>query len=134
MSRRRRSAELWFEASGAWNYYGRASPYVEVARGVAGAGHPIGADLMVVVPDRSVLLIECKYSHDAQLVARGGYEQAVAYAAEAASRLAPCVVSVVVGPEEVVKSSHRTTLSVGTVGIVSPAEVGVIVGDFVAAQ
>ena len=130
----RRSAHLWFEASGAWSYYGRASPYVEVTRGIAGAGNPLGADLMLVVPDRNVLLIECKYSRDAQIVARGGYEQAVAYAAEAASRLAPGVFSVVVGPDEVVKASHRTTLSVGTIAMASAAEVDVVVRDFVSAQ
>lgn len=53
-------AHLWFEAAGAWSYYGQASPYVEATRGVEGAGNPIGADLMLLVPNRRALLVECK--------------------------------------------------------------------------
>ena len=123
-------ADLWFEAAGAWSYYGKTSPYVVAAQGVEGAGSPLGADLMLLVPHRRVLLVECKYSTDAQIVARAGYEQAVAYAAEAANHLAPQVFSIVVGPDEVVSASHRTTLSIGTIAIAAPADLTAIVREF----
>ncbi len=125
-------AHLWFEAAGAWRFYNRRSPYVEAAAGVAGAGRPLGADAMLVLPDRGALLVECKYSLDAQRVARDGYEQVVAYAAEAAHRLAPQIAAVVVGPREVVGRPHRTTLGFGTVTITHPAEVRSVVREFLA--
>ena len=125
-----RQAHLWFEAAGAWKFYGHDSPYVEATQGVEGAGSPIGADLMLLLPYRKVLLVECKYSRNPQTVARGGYEQAVAYAAETWNRLAPEVVSIVVGPDEVVVSSHRTTLSVGTIVITSPSGIDTVVREF----
>ena len=127
-------AHLWFEAAGAWNYYGLASPYAEAAAGVEGAGNPIGADLMLLVPSRGILLVECKYSLNAQIVARDGYEQAVAYAAEAATKFTGKVLSIVVGPDEVIKSSHRTMLSVGTIAIVPTSEVDTIVREFLTGQ
>ena len=85
---------------------------------------------MLVVLDEKALLVECKYSLNAQTVARDGYEQAVTYAAEVATVLAPQVLSIVVGPDEVVEASHRATLSLGKVGIVSPSDVDDIVGEF----
>jgi hypothetical protein len=116
-----RLAHVWFEAAPAWTFYKRPSPYVEAAEGVPGAGSPIGADVMVIIPNERALIIECKYSRNPQTVARGGYEQTVAYAAEAAARLVPFVEGIVVGPEGVVLESRRTTLTVGGITIAPPS-------------
>ena len=68
--------DLWFEAAGAWKYYEVPSPYAQLAAEVAGAGGPLGTDLMLMRQDRDrALLLECKYSWDASVVARGGYER-----------------------------------------------------------
>jgi hypothetical protein len=113
--------DLWFEAAGAWSYYEREEPYKNAAAGVAGAGSALGCDLMLAQLDRRALLIECKYSSEGSVVARGGYLQALAYAAEA-SEMSGAVTSVVVGPEGVVESPGWTDALPGLIGIISPAQ------------
>ena len=119
--------DLWFEAAGAWKRYNRASPYVAAAAGVPGAGHAIGTDLMLVRPDDRALLIECKYSWNPAVVARGGYEQVVAYATEA-HEIAPGNVSaVVVGPAGVVATVGYADTLAGPIGIVPPDAIPAVI-------
>jgi hypothetical protein len=91
-----------------------------------------GADILLLDSNRSALIIECKYSANPDRVARDGCYQAVAYAAEASSRLVGRVVSVTVGPESVVSKSSFSKLNVGTVGTVPPSAVEDIVLQFMA--
>lgn len=115
--------ELWFEAAGLWKYEGEVSPYVEAVQGVPGAGRELGADILLIQPGKSALVIECKYSRNPETVARDGYHQAVTYAAEIHSRLKwqGEITSIVVGPDGVVATPSFTQLSVGRVGMVPPS-------------
>jgi hypothetical protein len=123
----RRTWDLWFEAAGAWKRYGRDSPYVAAAAGVPGAGQPIGTDLMLVRPNDRALLIECKYSWNPAVVARGGYEQVVAYATEAHEFAPGHVSAVVVGPADVVRSIGYADTLAGPVGIIPPESIAAVV-------
>lgn len=113
--------DLWFEAAGVWSYYKRSSPYGEVARVIAGAGSAIGSDLMLIRPGDRALIIECKYSAQAETVARAGYEQALAYAAEAKSGLVSVVLGAVVAPTGVANSLGHTQTEVGPIAIAGPS-------------
>jgi len=121
---------LWFEASGVWKYLTSRSPYAEATRGVARASKSNGADILLISPDKSALILECKYSWNQEFVARAGYYQAVAYAAETHSRLAERVVSVAVGPESVVSHASFTELSIGRVGVLPPSALSGLVRGF----
>jgi len=126
-----RTWDLWFEAAGAWGWYGRPSPYVEVAGRVGLGARSIGCDLALVLPEVQALVLECKYSTDYGVVCRDGYEQVVTYAAEMRTRLVKGVVSAVVGPEEVVPmrsdAESFIDLIVGKVGIVPPSALGFLI-------
>ena len=122
-----RQWDLWFEAAGAWQRYGRDSPYVAAAAGVPGAGQPIGTDLMLVRPNDRALLIECKYSWNPAVVARGGYEQVVAYATEAHEFAPGNVSAVVVGPSGVVEHGGYADTLAGPIGIVPPESIAAVV-------
>lgn len=127
---------LWFEAAGAWTYYGIEEPYPDAAAAVARAGAPLGTDLMLMRRTagqerrgrgEAALLLECKHSDDHGVVARDGYLQAVAYAAEATD-LADDVTSVVVGPEGVVRVPGGWTTTMGLeIGIVAPYDVPALI-------
>lgn len=114
------SWDLWFEAAGLWNYEDETSPYGEAASGVPGAGRALGADILLIQPGKRALIVECKYSQNPETVARNGYLQAVTYATEILSRLGGTVVSVVVGPSNVVATPAFTTTCVGRIGILPP--------------
>jgi hypothetical protein len=124
--------DLWFEAAGAWGHYKKPSPYLAATAGVAAQNRPLGADLMLLRPGHAALLVECKYSPNSEVVARGGYEQVLAYAVEALTELAPQVVSVVVGPGSVVRTPHHATTAAGRVWVASPDGVGDVLDAFAA--
>ncbi len=119
--------DLWFEAGGAWAHYGVTCPYTVATKGVPGAGRPLGADIALLRCPGEGLLVECKYSWDPQVVARGGYEQALAYLAEAKTGLLQAAQVVVVGPEGVVTSASMATTYAGNVTIAPPAALQAIV-------
>lgn len=121
--------DLWFEAAGVWPYYKRPSPYGEAARVVAGAGSAIGSDLMLVRPDDRALIIECKYSAQAETVARGGYEQALAYSVEAKTGLVDSAWAAVVAPVSVVSELGRTETKVGPLFIADPSHLAEILKE-----
>lgn len=121
---------LWFEASGVWSYLDKPSPFIEATSGISRARRSNGADLLLLMSDRRALILECKYSWDQDIVARNGYYQAMAYAAEARSRLAKVVVAAAVGPESVVPASSFTNLSIGRVGTVPPSALTSLVNEF----
>ncbi|WP_242334576.1 hypothetical protein [Anaeromyxobacter sp. SG66] len=112
--------DLWFEAGGMWSSYGAPSPYAAAAAGVPGAGGPLGADVALVRPGEDAVLFECKYSWSPQVVARAGYEQALAYLAEAKTGLVKRARAVVVGPEGVVEHPSTTNTFAGTITIARP--------------
>jgi hypothetical protein len=124
-----REWDLWFEAAGAWRRYGRVSPYTLAAVGVPGAGQPIGTDLMLARPGERALLIECKYSLNPAVVARGGYEQVLAYATEAHEFAPDNVTAVVIGPAGVVEHAGYTDTLAGPVAIAPPESIPAIVQD-----
>jgi hypothetical protein len=125
---------LWFEASGVWSYLGKPSPFVEATRGIGRARRSNGADLLLLMPDRRALILECKYSWNQDVVARDGYYQAMAYAAEARSRLAEVVMGVAVGPESVVSASSFTDLNIGRVGAAPPSALTSLADEFLNSQ
>lgn len=123
---------LWFEASSVWAHLKRPSPFVEATAAMRRAARTNGADILLVEPDKKALIIECKYSSDQDFVARDGYYQAMAYAAEAQSRFAAEVISLAVGPESTIPAPSFTTLNTGlSVGTVPPSELNALVGDFI---
>lgn len=128
-----RTWDLWFEAAGAWARYGRPSPYGQASTGVPGAGSALGTDLMLIRPDEAALLLECKYSMDPGVVARSGYEQALAYAVEAHEFAAGNVSAVVVGPAEVVRAIGYAETLAGPVGIIHPDAIPAVVENALAA-
>lgn len=115
------SWDLWFEAAGAWKYYGGNEPYPLVVAGVPGAGAALGCDVMLIQAERRALLLECKFSSSATVVARAGYIQALAYASEA-NELCPSVTAAVVGPESVVVASGWANTLPGLIGMISPSQ------------
>jgi hypothetical protein len=123
---------LWFEASGVWSYMGSSSPFVEATRAVNKARRRNGADLLLLLPDERAFIVECKYSWNADIVARDGYYQAMAYAAEIRSRLAAEVCALAVGPEGTVSGSEFTSVVVGRVGTASPSALAEVIRNFMA--
>lgn len=81
--------------------------------------------------DEQALIVECKYSADASTVARDGYHQASAYALEAKS-LVEDVISVVVGPEEVVVGPGFVETIAGRIGVIPPTAIPVVVAELAA--
>jgi hypothetical protein len=111
--------ELWFEAAGLWSERQILSPYQLASQGVPGAGGALGADLLLAREDARALLVECKYSANPARVARDGFHQAAAYALEA-RELFEGVVSVVVGPSDVVIDSTLVATKTAKLGICRP--------------
>lgn len=122
-----RTWDLWFEAAGAWSYYGLRSPYVKTTVGLIGENRALGADIMLILRREELptiaLILECKYSRNPQNIGRPGYHQAVCYAGEIRTEMCTDVTSVVVGPEGIVTSAAYTTLIVGKIGIVPPSAI-----------
>lgn len=117
------SWDLWFEAAGAWKYYGVCDPYADAVAGVPGAGSALGCDIALMRFPERALLVDAKYSANAAVVGRDGYRAALAYAAEARSGLAEEIVSVAVGPAEVVQCQGWTQTDVGQIGVIAPEDV-----------
>lgn len=123
---------LWFEASGVWSYMGSTSPFVEATLAVDKARRSNGADILLLLPNKRAFIVECKYSWNADTVARDGYYQAMAYAAEVRSRLASEVCALAVGPEGTVSGSGFTSVVAGLVGTASPSALAGVVSNFMA--
>jgi hypothetical protein len=122
--------DVWFEAGGVWSRYGRSSPYVEATAGLAEAGVPIKPDVMLLRPDDAALILECKYSSRIGTVGRAGVTQAMAYALEARSRLAPRVAAYVVAPDAVVSHPTQVTTEAGGIGVVTPSNLEALLSKF----
>lgn len=127
--------ELWFEAAGAWSYHGLADPYADAAAGTPGAGSALGCDIALLQPGGRALLIDCKYSPYGSVVGRDGYRAALAYAAEAVSGgLAAQVISVAVGPDDVVGAAGWTDTAVGRVGVIGARDTSALVGELLSVE
>ena len=59
--------DLWFEASVAPRYYRATSPYKMTTAGVRSAQRSIGADVMLCLPGKRALMLECKWSEFGEL-------------------------------------------------------------------
>lgn len=112
--------DVWFEMAAAWRHYGVTAPYPSAVVGVSGTGGPLGADIALVRKGDRAVVIECKYSANPTYVGRGGYEQTLAYMAEARTGMVGAVSGIVVGPEDVVLESGRTATSAGDVSVTHP--------------
>jgi hypothetical protein len=115
--------DLWFEAAGVWGERGIESPYRRVSTEVAGAGGTLGADLLLCHASERAFLIECKYSAEPSRVARDGFHQAAAYALEACE-IFDTVISVVVGPSDVVGISNLISTDTAELGIFCAEDLG----------
>lgn len=113
--------DLWFEAAGLWRDRGLKSPYRQLSAKIPGAGGTMGADLLLCRDSKASLLVECKYSNEPSRVARDGFHQAAAYALEA-REIFETVVSVVVGPSDVVPVSNLISTETADLGIFRPDE------------
>lgn len=116
-----RQWELWFEAAGIWSYYKVSSPYAEASAGLAAAAQPLGADIALFRGNEEAVAIECKYSADPKYIVRNGYLQGMAYLSEIRSRKASTCRAIVVGPEDVVPSTHSTSTIAGELYIAPPS-------------
>jgi len=72
------------------------------------------------------------FSDNATTVARGGYEQALAYLAEARTGLIESGEAIVVGPAEIVDALGTAETTVGRVHIACPRHVPDVLARFVA--
>jgi hypothetical protein len=113
------SWDVWYEMAAAWAHYGVPEPYPPAVRGVTGAGGPLGCDIALVRAGDRAVVIECKYSADPSYVGRNGYEQTLAYMAEALTGLVESVSGVVIGVRELIAAMGETHTSVGTVRVAS---------------
>ncbi len=107
--------DLWFEGAGMWTHYGSTSPYVRATSHMPGVSQPIGADLVLTRPGVHALVVECKYSADPGYITRNGYEQALAYQAEALTGLVDSARAVVVGPDDVIHAQGTSRTQLGPV-------------------
>lgn len=114
------SWDVWFEMAAAWSHYGVTAPYPSAVVGVSGTGGPLGADIALVRPGDRAVVIECKYSANPTYVGRNGYEQTLAYMAEALTGMVDAVSGIVVGSESVVLKSGRTATFAGDVSVTHP--------------
>lgn len=121
---------LWFEASGIWSQAGRRPPYADATAGLALRDRALGADLLLISEGGEALVVECKYSHNPEFVARAGYYQAIGYAAELKSRLCHHVVAIAVGPDGVVHRPSHTELQIGRIGTCAPSHLPAYIDDF----
>jgi hypothetical protein len=121
--------DIWYEMSGAWSFYGFVAPYPAAVAGVPGTGTPLGADIALVRNGDRAVVIECKYSTDPTYVGRSGYEQVLAYMAEARTSIAAAVAGIVVGPSDTVVATGLTRTAVGHVTVTNPEEIEQALGE-----
>jgi len=133
--------DLWFEASGCWDYYGSSgaiSTYQSATKSALSGRQNLSPDCLVVRFDEgtgepeSVVGLECKYSENSNYVVRDGYLQSLGYSIELA-RLFPVSARVgvwTVGPGSLVTGeSHAgvpttSTSTPPTVGLCEPSALG----------
>jgi hypothetical protein len=124
--------EIWFEAAGIWRHLETPQPYRAVRNALETPSLPLGADLLIVDGSGSRgLFVECKFSGNSTVVGRDGYHQATTYLLEAAGRLLPSVVSVVVGPSNMITGPELMKLGQGYVGFARPQDLAVLINGAV---
>lgn len=112
---------VWFEAAGIWRAQDWEQPYRHAAGAINGSAGPLGADILLIdAASERALIVECKYSAKATTVGRTGYHQSSTYLAEMRGRISGSVVSVTVGPENVVNETRLVSLIDGKIGFASP--------------
>jgi hypothetical protein len=121
--------DLWFEAAGAWRFYDLVEPFPAAVSGIVGTGGPLGADIALIRPGEAVLF-ECKFSRNPTYVGRNGYEQLLAYVAEARSGLADVCEGILVGPDEVVSRPARTRTALD-IHVTGASHIGQVISETV---
>lgn len=112
--------DIWFEASGMWEYYGISSPYLDLMAGVfEKSADPVGADLAIIQEGVAAHLFECKFGGAGE-VRRKGYHQVTTYVTEAVEQLVPRAQGFVVGPDNVVLKSAKLLLDDSPINVVGP--------------
>ncbi|MET7505896.1 hypothetical protein [Streptomyces albidoflavus] len=112
--------DIWFEASGIWEYYGASSPYSDLMAGAfEGTADPVGADLAIIREGVAAHLFECKFG-GASEVRRKGYHQVTTYVTEAVENLTPKAQGFVVGPDNVIMQSAKIVLDNSPINVVGP--------------
>lgn len=110
--------DLWFEAGSVWSHYSRASAYLNAASVLHGQARPLSPDILLIRVDAAALIVECKFSANADYVGGRGITQVLTYAVESVTSLAPHVVSrVVAPPEAIAATSGAVATAVGTVAV-----------------
>lgn len=106
------TVDVWFEAAGAYSFYGSGAPsvYSQVVRPIAGAQKSIGPDIGIFIPNRGqALLLECKFSWNPTYVSRNGFHQMAGYWLASQDQWGR-VWSYILGPEEHVTNTSRVLL------------------------
>jgi len=113
---RERTWHLWFEGAGIWSRHDKRAPYVELTTGLIPQAQPLSPDIVLILPGEACLIVECKYYRDPVKLCRDGYLQAAAYAVELGTEVIEPgkIVSVVVGPEDVITRQSKAALFVET--------------------
>jgi hypothetical protein len=124
------SWDLWFEAGAAWSHYSRQSPYLEATAVLQGQTRPLSPDVLLLRLDEAALIVECKYSANADYVGGRGISQVMAYAVESLTALAPHVISRVVAPVQALKAPGAgVATSAGTVAVTDAHQFQTILDD-----
>lgn len=110
-------------AAAIWRYYGQESPYQLLTRPALGYhATPLGADILLVIPQENAYAFECKYG-EISYIARDGYLQAVVYGHELRMHHARSVTSCVVGPDSKVGYDRWLGWNDVTIGIIGPRHI-----------
>lgn len=111
------AVEVWFEAGAVWRHHGLVAPYVDATLGLPSAIRPLAPDILLLVPGGRAMVLECKYSSNAETIGHRGYLQAAAYSLELHSTLAREVEAWVVSPSGTLPSRSMAKVETGTIGL-----------------
>lgn len=129
--------DVWCEAERCWDTYGIQDPYYDLAAslsyvdGKAYQRRHLRPDILVALPGARAMVIECKYpflSADPGYVATGA-SQAYFYGMQLHSGF-PVTHAVVVGPDEMVRTTVEQQIGEINLAISSPALIGERIPSF----
>ena len=132
--RMNREWDLWFEATQSGERQGLTSPYIQAMKGLQGNAKRLELNILLHLPGKIALILECKYSDNRFYIGNDGYFQAVAYAAEIKHRLNVDVFAIIIGPEGIVDDYSYGKTAVGNVGVAPPSAVPAIVEELILAS
>jgi len=114
-----RQWDIWFDSGKSRAHYAAPrSAYAAAVTSIAGTGHTMRPDLLLIDFPKRALIIECKWSMEPSYVGRDGYHQASSYALDALNGLADEVWSFIVGPQEIIPATNIATEQLESTGVV----------------